>query len=60
VIARLHREFQTIGAMQEIKQRLDAVGIDSVNAGPDQFAALIRTDLQRMVKLVRDSGIKPD
>lgn len=60
VVARLHRELQTIGAMQETKQRLDAVGIDSVSAGPDQLAALIRTDLPRMVKLVRDAGIKPD
>lgn len=60
VIARLYREIQTIGAMQETKQRLDAVGIDSVSAGPDQFAALIRADLPRMVKLVRDAGIKPD
>lgn len=60
VIARLHREIQIIGAMQETKQRLDAVGIDSVSAGPDQFAALMRADLPRMAKLVRDARIKPD
>jgi tripartite-type tricarboxylate transporter receptor subunit TctC len=60
VIARLHREMQTIGAMQETKQRLDAVGIESVSASPEQFAALVRSDLPRMVKLVRDAGIKPD
>ena len=60
VVARLQREIQTVGGMHETKQRLDAIGIESISAGPDQFAALVRSDLQRMVKLVRDAGIRPD
>lgn len=60
VVARLHREVQTFAAMPETKQRLATIGVELASAGPEQFAALVRSDLQKMVKLVRDTGIKPD
>ena len=60
VVARLHREVQTFAAMPETKQRLATIGVELASAGPEQFAALLRSDLQKMVKLVRDTGIKPD
>jgi tripartite-type tricarboxylate transporter receptor subunit TctC len=60
VVARLHREIQVIGMAQETKQRLEAMGLESASAGPEAFSALIRSDLLRMNKLVRDTGIRPD
>ena len=60
VITRLRLEIQKVGAMQETKQRLEAIGMESADAGPEEFAAFIRTELQRWNKLMRDAGIKPD
>ncbi len=59
VIARLHLETKKFGAMSEIKQRLEAVGLESTDAGPEEFAALIRSEMQKWIKLIRDTGIKP-
>jgi tripartite-type tricarboxylate transporter receptor subunit TctC len=60
VVARLHREIQAIGAAPETRLRLEVMGLEAAMAGPAEFSALIRSDLQRMSKLVRDAGIQPD
>lgn len=60
VVAALHREIQTFGAAQETRRRFEAMGLESASAGPEEFSALVRTDLQRMNQLVREAGIKPD
>ena len=60
VVARLHLEIQKVGAMQETKQRLEAMGMEAANARPEEFAAYIRSEAQRWNKVVRDAGIKAD
>jgi len=59
VIARLHLETKKFGAMPEMKQRLEAIGLEAADAGPEEFAALIRSEMQKWIKLIRDAGIKP-
>ena len=59
VIARLHLETKKFGAMPEMKQRLEAIGLEAADAGPDEFAALIRSEMRKWIKLIRDTGIKP-
>lgn len=60
VVTRLNGEIRNIVTAQEARQRLAAMGLEPALAGPAEFAALIRNDLQRMTRLVRDAGIKPD
>lgn len=60
VVVRLQREIQTIVATRETGQQFEAIGLEPARAGPEEFAALLRADQQRMIKLVRDAGIKPD
>lgn len=60
VVTRLHREVQALSAAQETRRRHEAMGLEPAYGGPAEFAALIRADLVRMHKLVRDAGIKPD
>ena len=58
IIERLHVEIQKILALPEILQRLERLGVEAAPAGPEEFGALIRSELQRWNKLVRDAGIK--
>jgi len=60
VVERLHLETQKFGALHETKQRLEAIGLESTDAGPEEFAAYIRSELRRWSKVVRDAGIKAD
>jgi tripartite-type tricarboxylate transporter receptor subunit TctC len=58
-VARLHLEMKKIGAMPETKQRLEAIGLEWADVGPGEFAALIRSEMQKWIKLIRDAGIRP-
>lgn len=60
VIVRLHGEIATVAAMPEVKERLEAVGMEVAAMGPDEFAAHIRRELRRWNELAREAGIKAD
>lgn len=60
VIERLHVEIQKVLAMPETRQRLEGLGVEASPGRPEEFAALMRSELQRWNKLVRDAGIKQD
>jgi tripartite-type tricarboxylate transporter receptor subunit TctC len=60
VVSRLDLELQKVGAMPEIRQRLDAIGLESVSAGPEEFGAFMRSEFQKWNRLARDAGLKPD
>jgi len=60
VIGRLHAEIVKVLAMPEIRQRLEAMGMEPAGAGPDEFQAHIRSELQKWGKVVRDAGITAD
>ena len=59
IVERLHLEIQKILALPDVLQRLERLGVEASPAGPEEFGALIRSELQRWNKLVRDAGIKP-
>ena len=59
IIERLKTEIQMILAMPEVVQRLERLGVETAPAGPEEFGALIRSELKRWNQLVRDAGIKP-
>lgn len=58
VIERLHLEIQKILAMPEVLKRLEGLGVEASPARPEEFGALIRSELQKWNKVVRDAGIK--
>jgi len=58
VVARLHAEFARAIANPNVKAKLASLGFDLVGAGPDAFGALIKSDVARLGKLVRDAGIQ--
>jgi tripartite-type tricarboxylate transporter receptor subunit TctC len=60
VIGRLHAEIMKVLANTDFRQRLDALGMETVGLGPEPFAAHIRSEIQRWNRLVRDAGIKAD
>jgi tripartite-type tricarboxylate transporter receptor subunit TctC len=60
VIRRLHAELTKILATPEVRQRLEASGMEAAGSGPEEFSALISSELRRWAKLVREIGIKAD
>ncbi len=60
IITQLHSA--TVRALQDplVKQRFLADGAETIGNTPEEFAAIIRTDLRKWGKLVKAAGIKPD
>lgn len=59
VIEVISREVARDLALAEIKEKLTAIGFEPVHAGPDEYARILRGQLDGIVKLVVDAGLKP-
>ena len=58
IVARLNAELQKIVAAPETKTQLAVQGIEPAGGSAEQFSALIRDDLAKWGKVIRDAGIK--
>jgi tripartite-type tricarboxylate transporter receptor subunit TctC len=60
IIAKLHAG--TVRALQEpaVKERFLGDGGETVGSTPEEFAAVIRSDLKKWGKVVKDAGIRVD
>jgi len=60
IVAKLHADItRTLGA-RDVQEKLVALGFDLVGGNSDEFAALMRNDITRLAKLIKDSGIHAD
>ncbi len=60
VIARLHAETAKALKAPDVAKRLEELGLDAGGMAPEELAALLRSDIPRLGKIVRDSGAKID
>jgi tripartite-type tricarboxylate transporter receptor subunit TctC len=58
IVDLIHREVVKIVAMPDVQKRLDDLGFQVVANTPDEFAAQIRTEMEKWAKVIRDAGIK--
>jgi len=60
IIAVLRREIARALASPDIKERFPALGFTTVGGSPEEFASLIRSDMDRWGKVIRAANLKPD
>ena len=60
VIEKLRSEIVKALDSAEVRERFVTLALQPRTSTPDQFRALIESDLARWAKVVRDAGIKPD
>jgi tripartite-type tricarboxylate transporter receptor subunit TctC len=60
VVPRLHAETVKILRMPDVKERMAAVGAETVGNSPEEFAAFMRTERAKYAKIVKDANIKLD
>jgi tripartite-type tricarboxylate transporter receptor subunit TctC len=61
IVARLNSEINTIMKDRELtRTKLYAAGIDAVGTTPEQFAAVIRSDISKYAKITADAKITPE
>lgn len=58
IIARLHTESIKALNRPDVKERFAATDLEPVGAGPEQFAAHIRSEIDKWAKVVKATGMK--
>lgn len=58
VVTRLNSELQAIAALPEVKDRLRDLGLNAKSDSPQQFADLLRTEAEKVTRIVKATGIK--
>jgi tripartite-type tricarboxylate transporter receptor subunit TctC len=59
IIDQLHQEIVTLVARPEVQKRLDDLGFQVVANSPHEFAARIKTEMEKWAQVIRDAKIKP-
>ncbi|MEK7875755.1 MAG: tripartite tricarboxylate transporter substrate binding protein [Pseudomonadota bacterium] len=58
VITKLHREIANILKSPDVREKLAADGAEPVGSTPEQFAAFIRSEIDKWGKVVKSAGIR--
>jgi tripartite-type tricarboxylate transporter receptor subunit TctC len=58
IIDKISGEMAGILALPEIVEKLGNEGLEPFISNPEQFAALLRSDMARFAKLIKDANIK--
>jgi tripartite-type tricarboxylate transporter receptor subunit TctC len=58
IIAKLSQEAIRIVSSDDMREKYGKIGLDVVSDAPDAFATIIRTDIAKWAKVIRDAGIK--
>ena len=59
IVQRLHAETAKALALPDVRERLAQAALQPVGNTPEQFAAVIRADIERWGKLAQELGIQP-
>jgi tripartite-type tricarboxylate transporter receptor subunit TctC len=60
IVARLYAETAKALKAPDVAKRLQDLGLDAGGMPPEELAALIRDEIPRLGKIVRESGAKVD
>jgi tripartite-type tricarboxylate transporter receptor subunit TctC len=60
VLARLHAEAVKALRMPDVAERLSSQGAEPVGNSPEEFAAFIRSEIDKWANLVKAANMKPD
>src|SRR5262245_21091521 len=60
IVRKLHLETVTALALPELRAKFADLGQEGIGNSPDEFAAVIKAEIPKWAKLIKDSGIKTD
>jgi tripartite-type tricarboxylate transporter receptor subunit TctC len=60
IIRRLNQELVQYLHGSEAKQKFLSVGVETVGSSPEQFAAVIKSEISLFAKVIKEAGIKPE
>ena len=58
LIAKLHADIVRVANSQDMKDRMATLAAEVVTTSPEEFAAILRNDFQKWLKVIKDSGAR--
>ena len=60
IIKRLNQEIVRALNLPDVKEKFYNAGVEVVGSSPEKFAATVRSDIDKLGKLIKDTGIKSE
>jgi len=60
IVSRLNQEIVRFLKTQEAKEKFSNIGVEAVGSSPDELAAMMKSEMLRMGKVIKDAGIKSE
>ena len=60
ILHKLHLEAVNALAQADVRARFADLGLEAIGDSPEAFAAVIKSDVRRWAKVIREAGIKPN
>jgi tripartite-type tricarboxylate transporter receptor subunit TctC len=60
IVRKLHLETVKALALPDLRTKLAALGLEGIGNSPDEFAAVIKSEIPKWAKVIKEAGIKPD
>jgi tripartite-type tricarboxylate transporter receptor subunit TctC len=60
IVRKLHLESVKALAQADVRAKFADLGMEGIGNSPDEFAAVIKSDIPKWAKVIKESGIKPD
>ena len=60
IVAKVHLETVKALALPDLRAKLADLGLEVIGNSPDEFAAVIKSEIPKWAKVIKESGIKPD
>jgi tripartite-type tricarboxylate transporter receptor subunit TctC len=60
IVRTLHLETVKALALPDLRAKLAALGMEGIGNSPDEFAAVIKSEIPKWAKVIKESGIKLD
>jgi len=58
IVAKANQEILKIVAQPDMRERFSKLGLDTVGNSPSEFAAVIKADIAKWAKVIKEAGIK--
>ena len=60
IVRKLHLETVKALALPDLRAKLADLGLEGIGNSPDEFAAVIKSEIPKWAKVIKEAGIKPD
>ena len=60
IVIRLNAELQKAVAQSDVRERFAAAGVEPGTSSPDELAAIVKNEIAKWSKVIKDAGIRAD